>query len=450
MALLGLVVASATTGWALWLATAVVLGAGTLPLHALIRSDLWQQRRSRLPFAVLVVLTVVLLSPLLVGDPPASRDHAIHYFQMHLLVDEMLPSGRLWGWSPALNHGYPFGESYPVLGYLWMSAAHLLSFGAISLRTSYAWGLAALWMLSAAVAWWLAALMTRELMGGSAGSEGPSGDAGASADEDPPSAAAPADGVGGPAEAAAWAGLAAAVLWLLDTGESRQGGWIYLMFHGVWPQLMAATLWAASLGLTWRAFADPRPRRLALAVLALGGALWSHPFGLLTTTASMGIWAVMVLIDRGDWPGPWRTWAIIHGAGIVLGGGWLATFFGSAEAMARSPVQWTSLAEMGARLLQGQLLPGVFVWAAPLGLLGAIVVLRRGGSLGWAVLGLAVAQLLLASEEAITVLRLDLMLSGFKNLQFPRYTISFKPLWFAMGGVAVGRLWVWSRARRGS
>ena len=429
MALVGLTVAGLTTGWNRWLGAAAVLTVTPLLGRVLLVSGWWQRRRARLPGLLLVLLLILLLAPLLGGEPPASRDHAIHYFQLHLLVDEFLPSGRLWGWSPSLNHGYPFGESYPVLGYLWMAAAHLLSLGTISLRTSYAWGLAALWALSAAVTWWLATLIVGELR-----------------ERSEPDAAESSSSCT-PTEVARWAGLVAAALWLLDTGTSRQGGWIYLMYHGVWPQQMAATLWAASLGLTWRAFADPRPRRLALAALALGGSLWGHPFGLLTAAASGGVWAVLVLVGRHRWPAPWRAWGVIHGAALLLGAGWLVTFFGSAESMARAPVPWVPLAEAGADLLSGQLMTERWVWAIPLSLWGAARVLRQGAPLGWAVLGLAVAQLLLASQEAITVLRLDLVLSGFKNLQFPRYAISLKPLLFALGGVGAGGLVAWGRSR---
>lgn len=470
----GLLVLIFVPGWPRWLAAATVLTAIPVPWRTIIRAKWWIQRRPRWPIVLLLALLVLLLSPLLRGEPPASRDHGIHYFQIHLLVDELLPSGRLWGWSPSLNHGYPYGESYPVLGYLWMAAAHLLSFGAIPLRTSYAWGLAALWMLSAAVAWWLAAMVTRELQSKDAGehpdrAEPPEPndppEPPENRDDAPPREATEAadvtdaadttDTPGRPpgltsAEIAGWAGLVAAALWLLDPGASRQGGWSYLMFHGVWPQLLAATLWAASLGLTWRAFADPRPRRLALAALALGASLWAHPFGLLTAACSTGAWLVLILVGRHRWPGPWRTWAVIHGAGVLLGMGWLATFFGSAGSMARAPVPWVPLAQIGTELARGQLMMGHWIWVAPLGLWGAVAVVRRGrAGLGWIVLGLAVVQLVLASEDAITVLRLDLVHSGFKNLQFPRYAISFKPLWFALGGIGLGRLLAWHRTRRG-
>lgn len=441
VALAGLVLAIATTGLLRWLGTAALLSAAPVLWRVASEHPWWQRRRARLPIALLVALAVLLLGPLLHGEPPASRDHGIHYYQVRLLIEELIPSGRLWGWSPSLNNGYPFGESYPVLGYLWMAAAHLLSFGAISLRTSYAWGFAALWMLSAAVAWWLASLVTRELRQGPA-TVSPEGLPEGSPED------APEDARTSPAHAAGWAGLAAAALWLLDPGASRQGGWNYLVYHGVWPQLLAATLWAASIGLTLRAFQDPRPRRLALAVLALGGSLWAHPFGLLTATASIVAWAVVVLVAPHRWLGPWRTFAVVHVGGALLGMGWVATFFGSADEMSRAPVPWTPLASLGTELVQGQLLAGPWAYAAPLALLGGAVALRRGGALAWAVVGLVIGQLVLASEDAITVLRLDLVLSGFKNLQFPRYAIPLKPLWFGLAGVGVGSVVTWLRSRR--
>jgi hypothetical protein len=235
------------------------------------------------------------------------------------------------------------------------------------------------------------------------------------------------------------------------------------MYHGVWPQLLAATLWAASLGLTWRALADPRPRRVALAALVLGASLWAHPFALLTAAASAAVWAVLVLLgplwrpvperrpaapgDRPQWHGPWRVWALVHAGGALLGAGWLVTFFGGADAMGREPVPWTTLADLGTELLHGRLLSGHWAYATPLALVGGAVVIRRGGTLGWVVLGLVAGMLVLASEDAITVLRLDLLVSGFKNLQFPRYAIPLKPLVLALAGVGAAGVIAWARAR---
>ncbi len=436
MGLVGLVSAVAFEGVVRWVGTAAALAVSPLAWHALATWPWWQARRARLPWALGLALGLLLLAPLVRGEPPASRDHGIHYYQVHLLVTELLPSGRLWGYSPSLNNGYPYGESYPVLGYLWMAAAHLLSLGAVSLRTSYAWGLAALLMASTAVAWWLAALVTRELAPDAAAPDAAAPDA----------AAARRARACSPAQAAGWAGLVAASLWLLDPGSSRQGGWIYLVFHGVWPQLLAATLWVASLGLTWRALVRPTPRRLALAVLALGASLWAHPFAILTAAASGLAWAVLVLLGLARGPGPWRTWLVVHVGGVVLGLGWLVTFLGGSDSLGREPVPWAPLAELGAELVRGTLLTGHWAVALPLTLVGAALVLRRGGAVGWAVLGLVVVMLVLASEDAITVLRLDLVVSGFENLQFPRYAIPLKPLLFTLAGAGVGGL----LARRGA
>lgn len=420
--LVGAALAWATTGPLRWLATAAVLTTAPVLLGRLVRSPWWQQRQARLPATLLVLLCVVLLGPLLRGEPPASRDHGIHYFQIRMLVEELLPSGRLWGWSETLNYGYPYGESYPVLGYLWMAAAHLLSFGLISLRTSYALGLAALWIVSALVVWRLAAAVTREF--GSL---------------DSTSEAEPSTRV---RTIAAWAGLVGAAAWLLDPGASRQGGWNYLMFHGVWPQLLAATLWAASLGLTWRAMAEPTPRRLGAATLVLGASLWAHPFALLTAAISAAAFLVApIAIPRAQrWPTPWRSWALVHIGAALLGGAWLAAFFASAESMARAPVPWTPLAELGQRVAHGQLVAGQWAWVGPLAAIGGLAIARRQGAKGWLVLGVAVVILVLASEEAITVLRLDLVVSGFKNLQFPRYAIPLKPVWFSLAGIGVGAI----------
>lgn len=441
VAVAGLGVALVTTGLLRWLGVAAVVATLSPLWHLAAARPWWRARRDRLPLVFLAVLMVVLLGPLLAGEPPSSRDHGIHYFQIRMLVEEFLPQGRLWGWSDTLNGGYPYGESYPILGYLWMAAAHLLTFGMVSLRTSYAWGLAALWMLSAAVAWWLASSVTREIASSLTNRHE------AAEDEDNHDAAvsAPADGSPRPesrsvAEIASWAGLVAAAAWLLDPGASRQGGWNYLMFHGVWPQLLAATLWAWSLGLLWRALQQPSVRRLSAATLVLGASLWAHPFALLTMTTSAAAFAVVILAvpSAMRWRGPWRTWLIVHLGAALVGAAWLATFFASAESMARAPVPWTPLADLGRSIVQGELLGGHWAWTGPMAVLGAAVVVRKGGAKGWLVLGIAIAIVVLASEEAITVLRLDLVLSGFKNLQFPRYAIPLKPLWFALAGVGVG------------
>ena len=355
------------------------------------------------PYLVLLSAYVGLFWELLLGRPPGTRDHGIHYFQTRLLWDEFIPNGRLWGWSDALGAGYPYGESYPVLGYLLGGLPHALSFGLIGTRASYALGIAITWAIGTVAVGWLAYAIVGTLR------RSPS--------------------------AQRWAFCVGGLLWLFDAGASRQGGWNYLMFHGVWPQMFSAVLWALSLTLTTRALERPTYRRVAAAMLVLGASIMAHPFGMLAAAASAGLFLVVLIVAPGEMPSPLRTWAAVHlGAGLASAGV-VVVFFGSAGAMARSPVQWSPLGQLSYETLSGGLFPTHWVWLGPLFVLGVLAVVRRPSAVGLLAVLLAAALIVLGSHESMTVLRLDLLVSGFKNLQFPRYTIELKPVMFALGGV---------------
>lgn len=383
-----------------------------------------------MPHALVAIFCIGLLWELLAGRPPASRDHALHLFEIHLLVDEFLPSGRVSGWTGSFNNGLPFGEAYPWFSDLWCAVPHLVTFGAISQRASYAFGLLAVWLLAVLGVWLLAAEIAREI-----NDEGVSHEHG----RDETDTRRPSDS----RAIAAWAGCLAALIWLLDPGGSRQGGWNYLMFHGVWPQLLSATLWVLSIPLCWRAFRRPSPRRVALSALVLGGSVLAHPFGILTLVCSAAIWlAVLAFTPRAHTlpPGRYLWWLWTHSVATAIGFGWLASFLAGSEALGRSPVPWDPIAKLTTELVAGTLFAGHGAWAGPLTMLGLVFAVRRGGSVAWLTIGLGLGMLVLASQEALTVLRLDLIASSFKNLQFPRYSIAIKPLLYALAGVggAVG------------
>lgn len=399
-------------------AWAPVLRARARPLRPAL-----ERLRPALPWLALAGLLLLLLGELLLGRPPATRDHGIHYFQTALLADDLLPRGQLVGWSDRLGNGYAFGESYPSLGYLWMGALHLLSLGAVSLRASYAWGVFAMWALAAWGVARLGSLVAAEVLPVEDSTEGRKKLA-----------------VSSP-----WAGVLGAGLWLLDPGGSREGGWNYLMFHGVWPQLLSTALWISALPLTWTAFLRPSPRRICLAGGVLGLALLAHPFGLLTVAASAGAWLVLLRVRAPERPDGSRaghlwTWLAVHALAGLLAAGWLAGFLGSAGEMGRSPVLWQSWGSAATALVAGELFDGHRAWVGPLALIGLALALSRGRAVAWVAAGLLLATLVLASDAAITALRLDLLVSAFKNLQFPRYAIALKPLWFALAGVGAGAL----------
>ena len=459
-----------------WIAVALVLAAAPeliAPLRRLPQLARWGPRlRAWLPLALVIALAAGLLGDLALGRAPVSRDHGIHYFQTAVLVDELIPRGRLTGFSTRFNSGYPYGDAYPVLGYLVTGAASLVSGGWISLRTSYALGLLAIWTLAIAGVWWLAATVARELeLGGPAPSktadadrrpavasgEPTAKDGEPSAPDREPQASdrepsAPDRELPQPTAARGldprWAGALAAVAWLVDPGSSREGGWNYLMFHGVWPQLLSSALWIASLTATWRAFSRPSPRRLGLAAGLLGASVLAHPFGMLTAALSAVAWPIVLWASgalRRLPPGAIRYWLIIHLAAALLCAGWLTSFLASAGSMARSPVPYETLGALALDLVSGELFRAHRAWVGPMAVVGLIVALRRGRAVAWLGIGLIAALLVLASQASITVVRLDLLVSAFKNLQFPRYVIALKPVLFAFSGVGAALVLGWIR-----
>lgn len=361
---------------------------------------------TRAPHLLAALAYVSLMHPLLRGHMPASRDHGIHYFQTNLLFEEFLPTGRLAGWSDAFNHGYPFGESYPTLGYLATGAAHWMSFGFIDLRTSYAWAIAGVWALGMLATGWLASTISREFSWTSRWPSLP-----------------------------AWAGASAALLFLFDPGASRQGGWNYLMFHGVWPQMFSSVLWTLALVLQWRALQQPTVRRVAFAGACLGASVLAHPFGLISAAGSAACWLAVVLLRNDPKRPALRVWALSHVIAAGTCGWWLLSFFESAGSMERSPVLWRTLEDLTYDLLTGDLFASHWAWLGPLFAVGVVTIAARRKPMGLLILILTFAMLVLASRESISVLELDLVLSAFKNLQFPRYTIELKPMFFAVAGV---------------
>jgi hypothetical protein len=396
-----------------WLAAGLLVWVGPVVARRLAALPAVRSLGPHLPWIIVSGVGLWLLGDLLAGHPPATRDHGVHYFQTHVLVHELLPRGQLVGWTDALNGGYPAGDGYPVLGYLWAGAAHLCSFGWVSLRTSYAWGILAVWVVGVFGVWQLAGLVAAEARR-RAGDRLPL---------DP-----------------AWAGAGAALLFLVDPGHARQGGWHYVMFHGVWPQLLSSALWVASLPATFRAFERPSPRRIAGAAALAAGAVLAHPFGLLTVAASALCWPIVSWACRADRelaPGTLRVWTAIHVGAAALSAGWLAVFLSSSAYMSRTPVPWEPLGVLVTQLAAGELFENHRAFTGPLALVGLFVALRFGRLVAWLVAACLVVLLVASSEAAITVLRLDLLLSAFKNLQFPRYAMALKPLWFALGGLGL-------------
>jgi hypothetical protein len=139
---------------------------------------------------------------------PLSADHTVHLTRAHLYGEQLL-GGHLVGWSPTWFFGFPLGELYPVLGDLGVLALRLLSLGQLGWPAAYALMFTLVFLLQG---WSL-------LRCGRALGWGP------------------------------LPGTIAALLVLADAGAYREGGWIYTVTYGVWPQALATSL-------AWLAFAE--------------------------------------------------------------------------------------------------------------------------------------------------------------------------------------------------
>jgi hypothetical protein len=375
----------------------------------------WEHTRTWLvraaPTLTWMAVAFVLTWPLLFS-PPMSRDHAIHYYFTRLWLDDVVTAGEVSGWSDRFNAGIPIGDSYGWLSYAWSSALHVLSFGLVPLRTSYALSILALWWSSAAVvAAWSNALAS-ELFARTSDSAIAR-------------------------RRAAWAGSAAAIAWLVDPGAARQGGWNYVMFHGVWPQQLSTML--TLLALTWgfRLFERPRDVRLPAAALAVAASLVAHPFALIVLAVLAVLVPVVRAFDDTPWPrGAGLAWMMVFVLGGVAASGFLATFFASAGSMGRSPVPWQPLGVLAAGLVRGDLFMNPAAFVGPLGVVGVLVALWRGGPRARVTVVAVLGFVLLASEASVTLLGLDLFVPGLKNLQFPRFAFVIKPLLASLAGLA--------------
>ncbi|RMG94026.1 MAG: hypothetical protein D6705_17260 [Deltaproteobacteria bacterium] len=240
-----------------------------------------------------------------------------------------------------------------------------------------------------------------------------------------------------PGWSAELAGCFAAIGTILDPGASREGGWEYVFFHGVWPQALSVPFVLAYFSVLVGPIGRRPWRRVGLAAVFGALAILAHPFALPPLAAvTLALWLV-ALVRReglGDLLVPPAGFVLATGAAAV----WLSTFLGGAFALDRHPVPWHPLSVLVGDLLRGRLLDhGGIGFVAPAATIGLAWLALRGGRVGHgfvlAVLGLLVA----ASEDAIAVLRLDLVLPAIRNLQFPRFALYLAPFCAVAGGVAV-------------
>lgn len=399
------------------------------------------------PFLLVTLFGLYLLWPVPTGVMPLSADHTVHLTRAYL-YGEQLAGGHLVGWSPTWFFGFPLGELYPVLGDLGVLAVRVLGLGLLDWPQAYA----LLFTLVFLTQGWALLRCGRALGWGPI------------------------------------PGLVAALLVLADVGAYREGGWIYTVSYGVWPQALATSLaWLAFAELALaRAAAfpsDPSPvhpaspahhstraaavpadtspvpsdtshvpsaspaRHLVRAALAAAGALLAHPMAMMMLALGAPLYILTVGL-RPDGPGQRRhhladtalQLTLVLGIGGALAAWWLLPMTAHRGWMASYGWLHASLAEMLRLAGQGQwtqLMPAAVGHCASLGLLAAALFGRA--PLRFFALWTG-AHWLLASTDLFWGLRLDLLSGGFQHIQFQRFLTAAKPGLFLLAGAAVGGL----------
>jgi hypothetical protein len=372
--------------------------------------------RSSWPALIVLAFAAWLLWP--IGAMPMSADHTVHLTRIVLTANRLVEFGALSGWEPTWFFGFPLGDLYPQLGDLLVIAIRGLSLGLLEWPSAYALGF---WLVFAIQG--LVLIRVGRLFGC------------------------------GP-----WPGLIAALLMLTDAGFYREGGWMYTVTYGVWPQAFATSLVWLGLGemaraLGWQAEEEQAPeasegvRRTALAGLCFGAALLAHPMAL----PSLGIGGLLMLITLVPRASvPWRVGVIrcaLAGLlGLLLAAWWLVPMtqhkawmasYGWLHAPLEVMLRW--LTEDGH---WSQRMPAAVGFTALIGIgLASLGV----GRVARFVALFAVVQWLLASNEAFWQLRLDRLSEGFTHIQYQRFLIGAKPGLYLCAGLAISAPIVWAR-----
>lgn len=389
-----------------WAAVALVLLGGELGVRTLRRllPSLALATRHRLvdrmPYLLTTLALLLVAGPIALGRMPITQDHAHHYLATRVFVEDLLWNGHLFGWTERIGAGLPFGDVYGTAIYLTTGLLSGLSFGLIPFSFSYCFGILIVWLVPVltVVAW------TRRLCPG-------------------------------------WvAPTLAGAAFLFDVGADREGGWVYAMFHGVWPQTFATGMWLLAMLTLLRLAENPRARRLGTAVLVTGFAFWAHPINLLNLMVSLPLLLLVVGVSASrDGQPSFRgvLWLVVAcGLAGVLGFVWVSHVLAAAGDLTQHYVYWKSLIEVARDLWSGIPFENANVIVGVLGLVGLVAAVR-GRHHHVLTLVLLVAFLVVGTMDVFLDLDLGLWDSN-PLIMYRRFATTAKPLWYALAGLGLG------------
>ena len=350
------------------------------------------------PVFVLVCLSSLISWPLMSGTVPASGDHPVHLARADAQLDALM-SGQLRTWWDGWGFGTPVGDLYPPLADLLVAAIRLLSLGTLSISSCYA--LAVLIGFSAP-AWVLPRVA--KLLG-----------------------------------LPTIAGVIAGALLLLDPGAGREGGWIYTLWMGVWPQALATAMqWMAFAWLVRLAHADDvNPTRAAGKIGVYAGlAVLAHPISAPVLALWIPVVAILALAKRRL-----AATALFGAGGLALGAllaaWWWLPMLSMRGWMASYGWLHTTWAQMSDavinRLALTQNMPPSI---GLLALVGILWFTLKGTSTQRALVAATSIVWLAAGRDWVWLFRPDRLSEVFTHLQYQRFLIAAKPgLFLVVGGL---------------
>lgn len=361
----------------------------------------WRARLLRWwPTLVVTLIGLAVIWPIPAGQMPLSADHTVHLTRTWMWAQE-LASGNIRGWSPVWFFGTPVGELYPVLGDAMIIGVRILSFGLLDWPAAYAVGFTLVFLTQG---WVL--LRAGKALG--------------------------------------WGvvpGLVAATLALVDVGSYREGGFIYTVYYGVWPQALATSFtWLGIAELTRlpRAKTPAEIRRtIAWAAAAMGAALLAHPMSM-AVFALAGPTVVFVTGLGGSLRKTTARGIVAGGLGVALALWWVVPMLGHRAWMASYGWLWQPLDVLVPRALEGQWAQSMPPLVGHCVTAGIVLVALVGNRAARAFAVVAIGLWFMSARDIPWAFRLDLVSEGFTHLQYQRFLTAAKPGLFLMAGALVG------------
>ena len=364
------------------------------------------------PALLVIVVAVAVLAPLLLGQMPLSHDHSVHLYKAWHFWDEMLLDGRLRGWSSYWFFGYPAEELYPIGPDIWVALFRLITLGLLSWEATYGLAFVGVFAFAAYAMY----AFGRQHFGHAAG-------------------------------------VVAGLLWIVDRGDYREGGWAYTVDWAVWVQILAMAFALLALGRLQTVLEHGRARDHAICGLLFGAALLSHQMNVML----LGLAIPLLLLSR--WLcGDRRLGAEVAATAAPLAIGLAIASFWLVPMLARSGWTtsigdlWRPFSTNVRGLIDGTTFGNVIPLAVFLGLVGAAVGTAMRRAVPIFLMLLAAAFLLLSSKTAFDELSLMAISQSFSKIQYQRLVIPAKACCYLLAGFAVAelvrRVAAWSAQRR--